>query len=326
MSSQPAASPNTDRKPYSLVLYSNGGGQDSTALIYMSVHNPEMLPALRGARTVAALAGTGDEHGHTVMYQIAQMNPWMGAHGIENWYVMPGDDAQSRLYADQPNLNVATGFHLPGWRKGLAGFYDRNSSIGSKAGRQICSDQLKISPLYKWLEWWVAREYGLEAGRKQALYKFVEQYGKIAVVIGFAKGEEGRCADDAGRPVWMRHCLDFHYPLIDLGMDRLAAQDYIRGLGYPVPYPSNCERCHWMSKIELLWLARNRPEVLADWMRQEQAKLTKFAHLNGSNKAVFGSKPLMRTLEDAEAEYGEWSNERLDAYKFSHGCSLGTRY
>jgi hypothetical protein len=45
------------------------------------------------------------------------------------------------------------------------------------------------------------------------------------MLIGIAKGEEGRCGEAMEK--WMRETVERVYPLIDLGLDRQGCQDYI---------------------------------------------------------------------------------------------------
>lgn len=80
-------------------------------------------------------------------------------------------------------------------------------------------------------------------------------------------------------------------------------------------------RCPYLSKIELLWLARSRPEIYAECVEMERAKLRKFAHLGVKNYGVFKRRTLLEVLASAEAKYGHMTNCELYHYKMSHGHS-----
>ena len=52
---------------------------------------------------------------------------------------------------------------------------------------------LKIAPMYRFLEAYVARTFGLATcGDKSALRAYARLHGLIPVLIGFTKGEERR--------------------------------------------------------------------------------------------------------------------------------------
>lgn len=63
-------------------------------------------------------------------------------------------------------------------------------------------------------------------------------------------------------------------------MDRAACQQYIAAQGQPVPPPSNCILCHWLSLQELEYARRFLVTDLEEWCRLVEAKLAKYTHLN----------------------------------------------
>lgn len=294
--------------PPALTVLSYGAGQDSTALLYLAAFDATFRRRYLPGRFLVLFADTGDEHDHTYVYLNDHIKPFCATHGIEFWHLTPD-----------------LGFHSPAWQS-LRHFYRTHHAIGSKAYPKTCSDQLKIKPIERALEAWLGRTYGVPVGRKQGYYAFAQQHGPIAMLVGIAQGEERRCADPATLPVWKRRTLRLVYPLLDLGWDRAWCQVYIRAVGQPVPYPSNCRLCPFLTERELLWLKRRHPEDLADWIALERTKLDAHRHLGDKNYGVFGQKPLPMVLLEAERTHGHLSDADLDTIKFSHGHQVATRY
>ena len=146
------------------------------------------------------------------------------------------------------------------------------------------------------------------------------------MLIGFAKGEEGRVASDDSCPVWMQKSIDRSYPLIDIGYDRSACQKYTIATNNPVPIPSNCMLCPWMNKAELLYLRRFHPSDYNEWTELEQNKINSNLHMGDKNLGVWGKKLLPEILKEAEQEFGYWSDEELIQYKMSHGHCIKSKY
>jgi 3'-phosphoadenosine 5'-phosphosulfate sulfotransferase (PAPS reductase)/FAD synthetase len=298
-----------------LTVLSYGGGQDSTALLYKYIHDNDFLRTYALGHFLVIMADTGDEHAHT--YEHVQFTKELCAeHGIE--FV---------------HLTSDMGYHTGDW-KNLRHFYRVKKAVGSKCFPKVCTDRLKLQPIYRFLEYWIEREYGFPAGRKAGLKQFAQRHGKIQMLIGIARGEEKRVKGNRNEPKWREASIQVRYPLIDMGMDRQDCQVYVRSLGLPVPYPSNCILCPFMSEIELVWLYRNLPEDYTTWVAFEAAKLERCAH-NGDmlhamnakgqivdNMGVWGMKWLPEVLSGALKKYGEMSLEELDEYKMNHGCNM----
>lgn len=330
----------------SLTVLSFGGGQDSTAILYKLVYDEDFRARYAPGRLVVVMSDTGDEHPKTYAH-IEETKAFCAKHGIEFHF-----------------LTSDLGYHSDAWRN-LRHQYNRNKSVGSKVYMKTCTTNLKISPIYKWLAEWVANEYGFEFKEKRSLVEFAKAYGKIRVLLGIAKREEGRVSpnyslDDYRRftkirkaraiarkrckelgirakfrgkapdlQKWFVEAIEKVYPLIDLGMDRQACQDYIRLAGHTVPPPSNCMLCPFMSEIELLWLQRNHPEDYEDWVRIERAKIEEHARRGTppeKNFGVWSTKLLPEKLMEAEAKHGHMTNADLDEYKMSHGHCVGSVY
>ncbi|HYE72505.1 MAG TPA: hypothetical protein VEF04_04205, partial [Blastocatellia bacterium] len=118
----------------------------------------------------------------------------------------------------------------------------------------------------------------------------------------------------------------FRYPLIDWGWLRQDCVAYLTEKRYPVPFPNNCRRCPYSTKLDVLWLARNDPQAFAEWVEFEQKKLEKFAQLGSRNHSVFGSKRLPEVLAEAEESYGHLSESELNQLKLSRGHCVRSRY
>lgn len=291
-----------------LTVLSFGGGQDSTALLYKYVYDADFRARYAPGRFLVVMSDTNDEHPETKAH-VKEVVNFCAQHGVEFVW----------LTADK-------GYHSGKWQ-GLREFYRRTNTCGSKAFPKTCTDNLKLVPIYKFLESWVARTFSLtKCGRKSGFYEFVRAHGKINVLLGIAKGEEGRVADDSKGKKWMRECLRRVYPLIDIGLDRQGCQDYIRNVGHTVPPPSNCMLCPFMSEIELLWLFRFYPADYQEWVVIEQNKFQANAHMGERNLGVWGRKTLPQKLADAEARYGQMTNAELQEYKMSHGHCVKSKY
>lgn len=303
-----------------LTVLSFGAGQDSTALLEMYIQDEAGFRARYApGRFLVVMSDTSDEHPHTVEH-VKAVRARCATLGIP--FVL---------------IDPSMGYHSPSWL-GLRHFYRTKTAIGSKSYPSTCSHKLKIEPIYRFLEVYLAEQYGVRQGKKLGYYEFAARFGKLRVILGIAKGEEGRRAKPQANPVWFRENIEVVYPLIDYGMDRAACQAYIASKGQPVPPPSNCVLCHWLSLQELEWLRRNLPADLEDWCQLEEAKLTKYAHLNrvpvvrldangnevtkivNKNLGVFGTRTLREKMVEAQEKYGHWTNAELDAYKFSHGA------
>jgi hypothetical protein len=148
-------------------------------------------------------------------------------------------------------------------------------------------------------------------GKSYVIRKLLEEtHGKVQQIVIDLEGE-------------------FAYPLIALGMDRQGCQDYIAKQGQPVPPPSNCMLCPFMSEIELLWLNLNYPEAFADWVRIEQNKIDKYRRLglaDDKNLGVWGRKLLPQKLAEAQKQYAHMTREQINEYKMSHGHCVKSRY
>lgn len=291
-----------------LTVLSYGIGQDSTALLYRYVYDRKFRERYAPGRFIVVVAETGDEHPATYDY-LEKVKVFCREQQIEFYHITPD-----------------LGFHSKIWQS-LNHFYNAYKAIGSKSYPKTCTDKLKLVPIYKFVEDYLGKTYGVRTGRKRGLYEFAERYGKIRVLIGIAQGEEKRCADVQADPnKWKRETVEIEYPLIDLGMDRAGCQKYIAKVGHEVPTPSNCRRCPFMSEEELVWMHRFMPDVFEDWVRQERVKLEANTHKGDKNFGVWGKKTLPEVLARALEKFGDWTDEQLHDYKMSHGHCVASKY
>jgi len=292
---------------YPLTLFSYGGGQDSRYLLDRFAKDKAFRKKHISGRLLVVGADTGDEHKHTYA-SIALTKAFCKLHNIEFYWVTSD-----------------MGYHPRTWQS-LIEQYKRNSSIGSAAYPQTCTDNLKIKVVDKFVEHWLSREYGYQSRNKRNYHKFVSDHGKIRLIIGYAKGEESRILNgNLYDAPWKQASMDRYYPLLEEGIDRQACIDYNRDEVDHKVWPSNCKRCFFQLEPEILWLYRFEPEAFQEWVELEAAKLAKHAHKE-KNYGVYGKTLLTEKLERAIKLYGHWTDEQLNEYKFSHGHCMKSKY
>jgi hypothetical protein len=278
---------------------------------------------------------TGDEHPDTYAYIEKVLKPFCAAWNIPFFH-----------------LTLDLGYHPPSWSGGLRAQYRKNSTVGlMKTRARACTDNLKIVPIYKFLDEYLGRRYDLTWGLKRGLKSYAKRFGKLRVMIGFAKGEERRVkgivedpqlalalGDSARDSVpgvltdkWMVEGVDRFYPLIDEGIDRAGAQAYVAECGLAVPPPSNCMACHFKSPAEIAWTALTLPEFFDDWCALEEAKLSADkTRVDKHGKpvksdTVKGGETLRqifeRTYNDLQQTIGDHTRilAYLSDYRHSHG-------
>lgn len=295
-----------------ITVFSFGAGQESIALMMRICLDQEFRETHAPGKLIIVGSNTGEEHDHTIeAVELAQAA--CKAFNIEFIWVEP-----------------SMGFHPKNWQS-LSAQYKKNSSIGSAAYIQTCTDNLKVKVVNNYVEHWLQKQ-GFEGTRKQSYYRAAEVHGKIRLILGYAKGEEHRIKNgDKFDPVWKKKTMERYYPLMEVGMDRQACitdNESIKktdGSAFKI-WPSNCMICFYQSDQEILWLYRNNPAKFADWVGMEAAKLEKYKDREGKNFGVYGNITLTQKLEKAQALYGHWSDEQLDDYKFSHGHCMKSKF
>ena len=302
-------------KPLTVLWF--GGGQDSTALLLMAKYHEQFKAKYCQANFVVVMSDTGNEYPETYNH-IANAAKFSRHNGIPFFF-----------------LKADMGFHTPSWQT-LQTQMKRNNSIMSVVGTKSCTDSLKIQPCYKFLDWYVGEKYGFKTGYKRGIKAYEKQFGKINVIIGFAKGEDTRIATPADsdkpdkRPLWMQRTVQYNYPLIDYGMDRQDCQAYIEDKKeFVVPMPSNCMFCMFQSQQEVIFLERFFPKVFDKWVQFENNKIKRDESRGKDPKKNLGVKGNTRLpvfLQKAKEKYGNWTDEELMEYKFSHGHCAKSKY
>lgn len=287
-----------------LTILSFGGGQDSTAILLKIIYDSEFRKAYVKGKLICIMSNTKDEHDETYEH-VDLISQLCKEHEIEFILLDP------------------KGYTSDCWGDGLIAFYRQKKAVGSKAFPKTCTDKLKITPIYNYLE----SILDPDSSRKKAFYDYHNQYGKMHVLIGIAKGEEKRVQSGDGPNVWMNKTIQKQYPLIDLGMDRKACQDFIE-IYMKVPIPSNCVLCPFMSLQELLYLYRVLPHRYQEWVDLEAAKIenNKDKVSPDKNLGVWGKKLLPEILKEAEQKFGHMTIKDLREYKMSHGHCVASKY
>ena len=242
-----------------VTLLSYGGGQDSTAILYRIMLDPAYRKKYVTGKLLVVMSDTGNEHPATYK-QIGIMKKLCKKHDIEFSF-----------------LTGKSGFHRSGWENGLKFIYRKRNVIGMIGGTQMCTDNLKIKPVDRFLEHWIIKNYEVKSNDKNisvAMLNFAGKYGRIRLLLGFAHGEGRDIKSGKLDPAWKRRIVDRVYPLVEDKWDREACHEYINSLPaeYPLPTPSNCMICFYSSKQELVWLDRFMPKEMAEWIELE-AKL-----------------------------------------------------
>jgi len=160
-----------------LTILSFGGGQDSTTLLYKLALDPLFRARYAPRKLLVIMSDTGDEHEATYAH-VTYIKGFCQLHKIE--FV---------------HLTADMGYHAESWQS-LRGFYRAKGTIGSRAYVKSCTDQLKLQPIYRYINNYLSDRYGFtrSSKNKKAFGEFAEKYGKITMMIGIAAGEESRCA------------------------------------------------------------------------------------------------------------------------------------
>lgn len=298
-----------EKKGQQLTVLSYGVGQDSTAILARIIKDVEFRKKYVRGHFIVVTADTVNEHDHTYEYRDYIENICKENH-IPFYILQPEDYATGK------------------WSGGLIEFYIKNDSVGSKAFPKTCSDNLKIKPIYKFLETYIHEKFNTNHyGRKKAFYEYEANYGRIRVLLGIAKGEESRASTEPTNIRWFDQCVEKVYPLIEEGMDRQICQDVIEDLGFEIPMPSNCILCPFMSLQELLYLYRYENMWFEKWVELERNKMEKHKDKGDKNLGVWGTRKDLNTMvEEAKAKFGHMTKEELVEYKMSHGHCVKSKF
>lgn len=292
-----------------LTVLSFGGGQDSTAILLMLIHNQPFRLKYAPGKLIVIMADTHNEHNETYEH-VKEIQKLCQMWQIEFFFLTDGTHTSQS------------------WSKGLINFYESKNAVGSKAFPKTCTDKLKIVPIYNFLDQWIHERYQTEkVGRKEAIKEFVSKNGKINVLLGIAAEEESRMSPNGSSShKWFNTCINKQYPLVEeLNWNRQKCQTYIAEF-MNIPPPSNCILCPFMSLQELLYLYRFLPEWYYRWVQIEANKIQANLHMGDKNLGVWGKKLLPEVLIEAETKFGHMTNDELKEYKMSHGHCVKSKY
>lgn len=329
-----------------MTILSWGGGQDSTAILFKLANDEAFRKKYAPENLWVIMSDTGNEHPQTGYY-LEYVKQYCIDRSIPFFFI----SCKSQYFGES-------------WRGGLVKFMNRNKAVPSKAYPKSCTDQLKIRPIYKFVDEMLFRrskevqrkiitsitdaekatfllqeskhripragKHVFPILKKRAIKEYSSLYGKIDVLLGIASGEEKRLAKPNAGAKWMQESINKVYPLIDLGMDRKACQVYIESIGELIPYPSNCMMCPFMSLQELLYLYTFHHDQYVELCVIEKNKVDRCREegaLDAKNLGVWGTtKMLPEMLDKAFDKYGDWTEEELLEYKMSHGHCVTSSY
>lgn len=344
----------------SLTIQTFGGGQDSTTILEKLIFDKDFRGKYAPDHLVVVMSDTGNEHDYekdlrfNTYRHTAEMMKLAKSKGIP-MFLLTADlnKAAGKMglsVLEATYLGVVTGYHTEAWSS-LTEHWVRIGMIGSVVFDKSCTSNLKIEPIYRFLEEYIGNTFGITAAKKgptgrwskkTAIQEFEKRNGKIRALVGIARNEESRVktGDVDERQKWMSS-VKTTYPLMEIGFGRKECQEYIESMkptsAIAVPSPSNCMFCPWLSPIELLWLSRKMPKRVDEWVVIEAAKLRKYegaiSKKTGNvvvNHGAFkvNGKPgtLREAITAAEKKFGHMTNAELDDYKMSHGHCVATKY
>jgi len=296
-----------------LTMFSFGGGQDSFAMLYKFIYDPEFRKRYAPNDLIIAMSDTGNEFPLTYK-AVKDAEKLCKEHNIHFQFITPD-----------------MGYHTAGWQSLKANLRRNRIILGAAMGNKSCTISLKVNVVDKYMHTQMCKLYGFgEKNAKSGWVHYREKFGvKARVIIGFAKEEEIRVIKSGkmheSLPKWKRENIQYVYPMIEEGWDRAAAQKIILEYRDLMP-PSNCMICFYQSDQELLWLERNYPAEFADWVELEKAKLNRYEGQVPKNYGVYGAITLEEKLKRAKVKYGHMTDEELWQYKLSHGHCVKSAY
>ncbi|MFG1516210.1 hypothetical protein ABMA71_16480, partial [Halobacteriovorax sp. ZH3_bin.1] len=194
-------------------------------------------------------------------------------------------------------LNRQSGYHSESWAT-LEVQMLKNSTL-VMPGKKSCTDNLKVKPIYRFINAYCKSKIEKTAIRfnrldnidKPWIKKYVELSGqKIEVFIGFSKGEENRAYKtlmfqaQKSTPEWMRDCIEYKFHLIEDGVTREDCIEYFDRSGYGPVSPSNCVWCPYQSKAEIVYNVRKRRSEMNRLYIHEIRKWEKDISVHGERK------------------------------------------
>ncbi|WP_418181294.1 hypothetical protein ACNSOL_12365 (plasmid) [Aliarcobacter lanthieri] len=319
-----------EKRNSQLTVLSFGGGQDSTTILLKLIFDKHFRIKYAPNNLLVLFADTGNEHPFTYEYIERVIEPLCIKHNIEfvkitndmgfhsrTWKTLTyqwklntptiGSMAYPKSCTHNLKLNpqynylgdkLSKLFKIPkGNKKEYEYYAKQNGRIRFLIG--IAKNEEKRVNGY----WYINFNYKKIKGKIKTIkgieyFISDEQYYEISYIssnkyinIQNKKIEINFQYDVVYDAFWKEKALITEYPLIDIGYDRTACQEYINSLGIEIPYPSNCMFCPFSSgsHMEILWLYMNMPERFYEWVELEEKKLEYFKNnhniiLNKLNK------------------------------------------
>jgi len=270
---------------------SYGGGVQSTALLVLAAQN-KIDKSMGGPVNVALFGNTGDdsEHPKTLKYVREVAIPWAKENGIEVIELLTKKNGEETTIFQE--------ITKPNSKRMLIPVYgDINMPL-----QRSCTVDFKIKTVGRWLK------------ANGATKKDPAQ-----VAIGISVDEIQRAG--RGKEEFAQQRV---YPLLDLGLDRIACMKVIKDAGLPVPPKSSCYFCPFHRPLVWQELRRDEPELFNQAQQLED-------HMNARQKAA-GRNPVYLTkfqtrLSDAITSAGDTLFNIMDNGEIDpndeHGCDSG---
>lgn len=346
-----------------LTVLSFGGGQDSTTILLKLIFDKEFRRMYAPNNLLVLFADTGNEHPFTYDYIKRVIEPLCIKHNIEfvkitndmgyhgkTWKTLTyqwrlntptiGSMAYPKSCTHNLKLNpqynylgdrLSKTFKIPkGNKKEYECYAKQNGRIRLLIG--IAKNEEKRVNGY----WFVNLDNNNIQGKIKIIkgieyFILNEQQYEIScigsdrfIVIQNKTTKIEFKYDVVYDAAWKEKALITEYPLIDIGYDRTACQEYINSLGIEIPYPSNCMFCPFSSgsHMEILWLYMNMPERFMEWVELEEHKLEYFKNnhniiLNKLQKPTNEQKLTIK-IDFLNATYLSYLEEQLSLARKSN--------
>jgi 3'-phosphoadenosine 5'-phosphosulfate sulfotransferase (PAPS reductase)/FAD synthetase len=322
-----------DPKKKGLVVLSFGAGQDSTTILYRLIQEPKVrAKALEDRNFAVVFADTGNERPETYdhawyIYNICRY------HGIKFAHLASPETVEMHRKNGRDPSHLLTGYESRTWTS-LGGQYRRNSSLAVRNNKS-CTDNLKIRPIYRWLDHLCDQlmdNDGKGDRGKRHILEYTERYGRIRMMIGFTKGEEKRIKKSlnfAGAKWFSKIARTF--PLADWGFDRLDCINYMQQSKFNDCPPSMCMMCPNVTKHSLIILWHEHRWEFIEWCRHERRKAEKWIPIQKAkgkrHVMALGRKyNLIEELRMAMKELAHMSYQEIKDYHFTHGHCISNGY
>lgn len=312
-----------------LCVLSFGAGQDSFAILQKLILDLKFRnEILKGRNLVVVFADTGDERDETydTLWRAKQI---CQSYGIKFVHLASMQTIYRHIFDGRDCADILDGFHSESWSS-LQGQYDRNHNLAMRRNKS-CTDNLKIKPIYRWLDFFCSQMLGDPSRmhiNKNHIQEYATWYGKIEMLIGFSKGEEGRIkkAKAPGREPWW-WAVKKSFPLKAFRMTRLDCIEFMESTKFGSCGPSMCRMCPNISKQTLLLMWLTDRKAFMNWCMNEQRKFKKWNHRGSENTGALGGRvvlteELFKTFDNLKG----WSIDQLKEHEHTHGHCINNGY